>query len=102
MLLMVINCSGSSKYPVSDCLWALPEAAPTSPRVWALQRIGSPSRELQRGLSPREQQEDKAGFGIPKKKPLAVLAQLGLPVPVQWGCGGSIPWEELGLSCHLC
>lgn len=35
-----------------------------APRVRALQRIRSPSGELQRELSPREQQEDKAGFGI--------------------------------------
>lgn len=94
MLLMIINCSGSSKYPVSGCLRVLQEAAPTAPRVWALQRIRSPSGELQRELSPREQLEDEAGFGTQgKEKPLAILAQPGLAVPAQGGCGGSIPWD---------
>lgn len=103
MLLMAINRSGSSEYPITGCLQVLPQAAPTAPRVRALQRIRSPSGELQRELSPREQQEDKAGFGIlGKEKSLAILAQPGLPVLAQWGLPGSIPWDELGLSCDLC
>lgn len=47
---------------------------------------------MQRELSPREQQEDKAGFGVPgKEKPLTILAQPGLPVPAQDGMNWDSP-----------